>query len=411
MKNILRKPVSMAGVVIGAMAFACMPQEQSPVINDSVVEYVKFQNGDIIPGKYIVRLNASNLNFRKTKDYASNQAAMRKISMDILARYDIAEANLGYVYGSSIEGFSVELTNEEYEKLSKDPAVKFIEPDRVIALAPPPGKGPGGGDGGDGGGSSPAQETPWGITRVGGGATYEGSGKAYVIDSGIDATHPDLSVDATIGFNAFSDKRDGDITKDGSGHGTHVAGTIAAVNNEIGVVGVAAGATVVPVKVLNSRGSGSYSGVIAGVEFVKDNSSNGDVANMSLGGPFSQSLNDAVIALAQSGVKVALAAGNESTDAGTRSPASANHPNIYTVSATNSSDDFASFSNYGNPPVDYAAPGVGVLSTVPGGGYASYNGTSMASPHVAGILLWGNVSEDGKANGDPDGNPDPIAIK
>ncbi|NVK48607.1 MAG: S8 family serine peptidase, partial [Cyclobacteriaceae bacterium] len=307
----------MAGVVIGAMAFACMPQEQSPVINDSVVEYVKFQNGDIIPGKYIVRLNASNLNFRKTKDYASNQAAMRKISMDILARYDIAEANLGYVYGSSIEGFSVELTNEEYEKLSKDPAVKFIEPDRVIALAPPPGKGPGGGDGGDGGGSSPSQQTPWGITRVGGGATYEGSGKAYVIDSGIDATHPDLSVDATIGFNAFSDKRDGDITKDGSGHGTHVAGTIAAVNNEIGVVGVAAGATVVPVKVLNSRGSGSYSGVIAGVEFVKDNSSNGDVANMSLGGPFSQSLNDAVIALAQSGVKVALAAGNESTDAGT----------------------------------------------------------------------------------------------
>ncbi|WP_290505543.1 S8 family peptidase [Algoriphagus sp.] len=411
MKNILRKPVSMAGVVIGAMAFACMPQEQSPVINDSVVEYVKFQNGDIIPGKYIVRLNATNLNFRKTKDYASNQAAMRKISMDILARYDIAEASLGYVYGSSIEGFSVELTNEEYEKLSKDPAVKFIEPDRVIALAPPPGKGPGGDDGGDGGGSGPAQETPWGITRVGGGDTYTGNGKAYVIDSGIDASHPDLNVDVSLGFNAFTKGKDADLSQDGSGHGTHVAGTIAAVDNSIGVIGVAAGATVVPVKVLDSRGSGSYSGVIAGVDFVTAKGSNVDVANMSLGGPLSTALNDAVIALAESGVKVALAAGNESTDAGTRSPASANHPNIYTVSATNSSDVFASFSNYGNPPVDFAAPGVGVLSTVPGGGYALYNGTSMASPHVAGILLTGNPRNGGSSISDPDGNRDPIAIK
>ncbi|MCS5490284.1 S8 family serine peptidase [Algoriphagus limi] len=406
MKNFLRKPVSMAGVVLGAMAFACMPQDQNPVIDDSVVEYVKFQHGDIIPGKYIVRLNPTNLNFRKTKDYASNQAAMRKISMGILARYDIQEASLGYVYGSSIEGFSVELSSEEFEKLSKDPAVKFIEPDRIMALAPPPGKGPG-----DGGGSDPAQETPWGITRVGGGQVYTGDAKAYVIDSGIDAAHPDLNVNSAIGFNAFTDKRDGDITKDGSGHGTHVAGTIAAIDNEIGVVGVAAGATVVPVKVLNSRGSGSYSGVIAGVDFVTATASNGDVANMSLGGPLSQALNDAVIALGASGVKVALAAGNESTDANTKSPASANGPNIYTISATDINDRFASFSNFGNPPVDFAAPGVGVLSTVPGGGYASYNGTSMASPHVAGILLTGNPRSGGNATNDPDGNADQIAVK
>ncbi|TFV94798.1 S8 family peptidase [Algoriphagus kandeliae] len=398
----------MAGVVLGAMAFACMPQDQNPVINDSVVEYVKFQHGDIIPGKYIVRLNPTNLNFRKTKDYASNQAAMRKISMDILARYDIAEASLGYVYGSSIEGFSVDLSNEEFEKLSKDPAVKFIEPDRIMMLGEIDafrGK-PGGG----GGGGNPTQATPYGITRVNGGATYTGSGKAYVIDSGIDATHPDLNVDVSAGFNAFDRGKDADLSADGNGHGTHVAGTIAAIDNNIGVIGVAAGATVVPVKVLDSRGSGSYSGVIAGVDFVAANGSNGDVANMSLGGPASAALDAAVIALGAEGVKVALAAGNESQDANNSSPARANGNNIFTVSAINSSDVFASFSNYGNPPVDYAAPGVGILSTYPGG-YATLSGTSMASPHVAGILLTGNPRSGGTAINDPDGNADTIAVK
>jgi len=174
------------------------------------------------------------------------------------------------------------------------------------------------------------------------------------------------------------------------------------------VVGVAAGVTVVPIKVLDSRGSGSYSGVIAGVDFVKANAKSGDVANMSLGGPVSDALDAAVVGLGIAGVKVALAAGNESSNANNSSPARANGPNIYTVSAIDSSDRFASFSNFGNPPIDYAAPGVGVLSTVPGG-YASYSGTSMASPHVCGLLILGDISADGTANGDPDGNPDIIA--
>ncbi|NNK86653.1 MAG: S8 family serine peptidase, partial [Flavobacteriaceae bacterium] len=237
----------------------------------------------------------------------------------------------------------------------------------------------------------------------------DGTGKiAYIIDSGIDASHPDLNVDVSKGFNAFSSGPDGDLTSDGSGHGTHVAGTVAAIDNEIGVIGVAAGATVVPVKVLNKRGSGSYSGVIAGVDYVSTRS-DCDAANMSLGGGFSQAVNDAVVN-ASSTCPFALAAGNSSSDASNSSPASANGNNIYTVSSMAQGDVWSSFSNYGNPPVDYCAPGSGVYSTYKGDGYATLSGTSMASPHVCGILLLGNITSDGTVSGDPDGNPDPIAV-
>ncbi|SHO65119.1 S8 family peptidase [Algoriphagus zhangzhouensis] len=402
MKNLWRKPTIYGAIALGAMTFACQPQEESPISQNDVVEYVKYKNGDIIPGKYIVRLNPTNINFRKTKNYAANTEAMRKVSSDLLAKYRISAENIEHVYGSSIEGFSVSMTEDQYEELSKDPSVKYIENDRFFVLAPPPGKGPGGG-----GGSSPAQVTPWGIERVGGG-TYNGNGIAYIIDSGIDSGHEDLNVDVSLGFNAFDKGKDGNLSQDGNGHGTHVAGTIAAVDNEIGVIGVAPGATVVPVKVLNSQGSGSYSGVIAGVDFVTGNASDGDVANMSLGGGFSQAVNDAVIALGSAGIKVALAAGNESTFAGNRSPASANGTNIYTVAAFAEGDNWASFSNYGIPPVDFAAPGVAILSTVPGG-YSSYNGTSMASPHVAGLLLLGTIHSDGTVNNAPFGDSYPIA--
>jgi subtilisin family serine protease len=393
---------------LGLMIFSCQPEDELQLNNSDSLELFKFQDGDLIPGQYIVVLHSTGLNLRKDLSYAATQEAMRKNSSTLLAKYRISEENINHVYGSTVEGFAVQLSEDQAAVLSKDPAVKYVEQDRFIALGPPPGKGPGNGGGGND--NPPAQSTPWGITRVGGGATYTGSGVAYIIDSGIDSDHPDLNVDASKGFNAFDKGKDSNLLQDGNGHGTHVAGTVAAIDNSIGVIGVAAGATVVPVKVLNSRGSGSYSGVIAGVNFVGANGNTGDVANMSLGGGFSQAVNEAVIA-ASSKVKFALAAGNESRHASTTSPASANGPNIYTISAIGEGDLFASFSNYGNPPVDYAAPGVGVLSTVPGGGYASYNGTSMASPHVAGILLHGNIRNGGLAIGDPDGNPDPIAIK
>jgi subtilisin family serine protease len=197
---------------------------------------------------------------------------------------------------------------------------------------------------------------------------------------------------------------------DQNGHGTHVAGTVAAIDNSIGVVGVAAGATVISVRVLDRRGSGSYSGVIAGIDHVAANGKTGDVANMSLGGGFSQTLNDAVIAAAAKGIKFSLAAGNESTSAINKSPASAEGTNIFTVSAMASGDLWASYSNYGNPPVDYCAPGSAIYSTWKDGGYNTISGTSMAAPHVAGLLLLGNTKTDGFVKNDADGNADPILV-
>ncbi len=230
-----------------------------------------------------------------------------------------------------------------------------------------------------------------------------------MIDTGIDYNHADLNVDTVRAANFVT--RGKSSASDGNGHGTHVAGTIAAIDNGIDVVGVAAGATVVPVRVLDNSGSGFYSWVIAGIDHVAEFASPGDVANMSLGGGASTSVDNAVINAASQGVLFALAAGNDSMHAANSSPARANHPNIFTVSATDSSDNFAWFSNYGNPPVDFAAPGVSINSTAKGGGTVVYSGTSMAAPHVAGLLLLKgtNLATDGTASNDRDNNPDPIA--
>jgi hypothetical protein len=248
------------------------------------------------------------------------------------------------------------------------------------------------------------QCTPWGIARVNGGASGVGK-RAWVIDSGVDTLHPDLNVNTSLSATFATGTTN---PQDESGHGTHVSGTIAALDNGFGVLGVASGAEVVAVRVFDATGGGPYADVIAGVNYVAANASIGDVANMSLGGPASTALDDAVIA-ASANCKFALAAGNDSQDANSVSPARANGPNVYTVSAMGINDNFASFSNYGNPPVDYCQPGVNVLSCSLNGSYAYNNGTSMAAPHLAGLLLLGNLCSATYVNGDLDITPDPIA--
>lgn len=356
-----------------------------------------------IPGQYIVVFNDT-----QTKNLTKSQRAQAVGSQiqSMASQYQISDEAFKGKFQYSISGFAAELTDGQLHSLRNDSRVDYIEKDRIVTFAPPCGTPNGGPCDGDGGGSD-GQTTPYGITRVGGGIAS--SGTAWVIDTGIDLDHPDLNVDASRSQTFITKGKDSKNADDGNGHGTHVAGTIGALDNNTGVIGVAAGATLVAVKVLDSRGSGSYSGVINGVDYVAANGSSGDVANMSLGGPVSQALDDAVKNAASTGVKFALAAGNESDDANNHSPARANGPNIYTVSAIDESDVFASFSNFGNPPIDYAAPGVGILSTWKNGGTNTISGTSMASPHVAGLLLLGNINSDGTAINDPDGDPDPIA--
>lgn len=311
------------------------------------------------------------------------------------------------VYEHTIRGFAVRLPAEQASPQAQMARLKannakiaYCEQDQTVrALVQSKGK--------PGGGGSTGQTTPWGVERVGGSVSVSSpaSKTAWIIDTGIDLDHPDLRVDVPRSVSFIRDNS----PDDQNGHGTHVAGTIAAINNEIGVVGVAAGNVVVAVRVLDRRGSGTWSGVIAGVDHVGEKGNAGDVANMSLGGGFSQAVNDAVIKAAAAGIYFTIAAGNDGANANNFSPASANGDNIYTVSAIDRADKFASWSNWGNPPVDWAEPGVGINSTYKDGGYRSLSGTSMAAPHVAGILLIQPVSKCGNvASGDPDGAPDAI---
>lgn len=348
-------------------------------------------------GKYIVVLkeDAGIAN----ADVGSRNSQVKAKAYGLLKKNGITE-EVEEVYGTVLQGFALKMAPGQAKKLALDEDVKYIEPDQLVTLSPIEMEGgkPGGGT------TQPAQSTPWGIIRVGGGLNTT-TNTAWIIDTGIDYTHPDLNVDTNRSKTFVSRTAN---ANDDNGHGSHVAGTIAARNNTIGVVGVAPGATLVAVKVLDKRGSGAYSSVIAGVDYVGANGVAGDVANMSLGGPISQALDDAVFK-ASAKVKFSLAAGNESDDANNHSPARVNGGNIYTVSAMSDGDKWAYFSNFGNPPVDYCAPGVSIKSTWKSGGYNTISGTSMAAPHVAGLLLLGSVKTNGFVTGDPDGKPDPIA--
>lgn len=390
-------------IVLCTLIIACSKDDAFSVESEQATVKLFKAKGQVIPGQYIVVYKDSedNRSIREAKLELSKERMNAK-ALNALARVGASKENLTHSYGKSVVGFAASLSARQLADLRKDNTIAYIEEDQIMtaSMGGPPGGG------GGGGGSPAAQQTPWGISRVNGGVNATGS-VAYIIDSGIQADHPDLNVDVSRGFNAFNKGKDSNLSNDGNGHGTHVAGTVGAIDNSEGVIGVAAGVTLVPVKVLSGRGSGSNSGVIAGVNHVAGRS-DCDAANMSLGGGFSQALNDAVIA-ASSNCPFALAAGNESSNANGSSPASANGSNIYTVSSMAQGDNWSSFSNFGNPPVDFCAPGSSVYSTYPGG-YQTLSGTSMASPHVCGILILGNVSSDGTVSGDPDGNPDPIAV-
>lgn len=269
-----------------------------------------------------------------------------------------------HVYSSAINGFSATLSADQLEALRKDSSVARIEQNAEVSI-----------DGTQTGAT-------WGIDRINQAAlpldgTYtwnaDGSGvTAYIIDTGLDADHPDFTGRGQNVFDAM-----GGNGEDCNGHGTHVAGTVGG-----STYGVAKNAALRGVRVLDCGGSGTWEGVIAGMDWVTANAARPAVANMSLGGGFNQTVNDAATRMADSGVFTAIAAGNSTFDACQYSPASAG--NVTTVAASDSGDNSAFFTNFGSC-VEVYAPGVDVTSAWLNGGTNTISGTSMASPHVAGV--------------------------
>jgi subtilisin family serine protease len=273
-----------------------------------------------------------------------------------------------HVYAFAIRGFAARMTEEEAIAISRDPGVAYVEEDGVMEAI------------------ATQSNPPWGLDRIderdrplSGTYTYvtTGSGvNAYVIDTGIRRTHTQFGGRAVSGFTAINDGRG---TTDCNGHGTHVAGTVGG-----STYGVAKSVRLFAVRVLSCSGSGSTSGVIAGVDWVRANHIKPAVANMSLGGGASSSLDTAVRNSIAAGVTYAVAAGNSNANAGNFSPARVGE--AITVGSSTSSDTRSSFSNFGSV-VDIFAPGSSITSAWSTSDTATrtISGTSMATPHVAGV--------------------------
>jgi aqualysin 1 len=285
-----------------------------------------------------------------------------------------------FVYSEALEGFSAEIPDDSVDEVRNNSQVAYVERDRVVTTFQVP----------------PPQELPWGVDRIDAdlSSTLAGNGSGdvsgvnvYVIDSGVDVEHADLNITPEDHHNFRKGPN-----RDCDGHGTHVAGTLAAKDNTSDVVGVAPGARLIGVRVLNCNGSGEVSDVLEGIDWVTNDAQSAEnagtpaVANMSLGGERSRSLNAAVKTSTASGVFYSLAAGNDGRNACKSSPAmtgAGTNNGILTTAATNRSDKEPRWSNFGSC-VDLWAPGANILSTRLDGGTTTMTGTSMAAPHAGG---------------------------
>lgn len=324
---------------------------------------------------------------------------------EVLAAINHQRGKVRFRYQHTIRGFAVQIPFAALQGLQhRLMAIDYIEPDLLVqALPGKPDKGGSDSNSGLQDVTENGQTIPWGVQRLG---RYDsanlsdlsGSGhRAWVLDTGVDVTHSDLNVDIS---NATSYIDGQSATLDGNGHGTHVAGTIGAIDNSQDVVGLAPGITIVPVKVLSDSGSGSLSGVIAGVDYVAGRATPGDCANLSLGAMGSSQAMDTALKEAALTVYFAIAAGNSGADIDRYTPAQVQADNVFTVAAIDAGDKPPRWSNYSTSGstygadnqttwVEYALPGVNVISTRAGGGTITYSGTSMAAPHLCGLILSG----------------------
>ncbi|MFE2476646.1 S8 family serine peptidase [Streptomyces sp. NPDC059389] len=312
-------------------------------------------SANAVPGKYIVTLD-------KGVDAAK---AATKLGLKPT-----------FVYTKAMNGFAVPLTPLQLQIVRVSLGVKSVEEDAAVQSVPQPARTPG----------TRAPSSTWGLDRIDqkelpldGNFTTEGNGAgvtAYILDTGIDYAHDEFGGRATFGYDAVGDGR---LGADCQGHGTHVAGTVAGKT-----YGVARKANLVSVRVLGCDGTGTWSGIIAGMDWVAKNAKQPAVMNGSLGGDLSKAVNDAADAVTAAGVLPVVAAGNSAKDACGVSPASASL--VVTVAATNQYDEETSFSNWGQCVTLYA-PGQAIVSAKLGGGSVALDGTSMAAPHVAGVAV------------------------
>ena len=313
---------------------------------------IRSATAQTVPGQYIVVLQ-------------SNVADPATVARDLV---NTAGGSLLRVYSSAIKGFAARLSAPAAAALGSNPLVASVEPDQMMRA--------------DVTQSMDANGDPWGLDRIDQGAlplsrtyTYTSTGAgvhAYIIDTGIWTLHPEFGGRANNVFDAY-----GATGEDCNGHGTHVSGTIGAAT-----YGVAKAVSLHGVRVLSCAGLGLNSDVIAGVDWVTANHVNPAVANMSLGGGKSPALDQAVTNLYNSGVFLAVAAGNDNVDACTESPSGA--ASVFTVAASTKTDAKASYSNWGSC-VEAYAPGSAIVSTYLAGTTMSLSGTSMATPHVVGV--------------------------
>lgn len=360
--------------------------------------------------------------------HGANQAAAASFARGL-------GVNPSHTYGTALFGFAASVPQGRLNALRNDPRVAYVEFDELNSIPTPPDSakkpprcaddptGPGCSGGGDETISN--EDLPWGVERIGANlATNTGAGvQVYIIDTGISAAHEDLAANLGNGYAAVDcspSKKCITAWDDDNGHGSHVAGTVGAVKNNKGVIGVAPGVTLHAVKVLNKQGMGFSSDIIDGIDWVASEAVDLGapvVANMSIGGSGSKTgtcgdtswsgsnaYQHAMCLAANAGVIFAVAAGNEGVDAATKRPASYDDVSM-AVSATGRTadlvyDGWPNWSNWGDgeeeswttngsAPVAIAAPGMGILSTWKNNDYNTISGTSMASPHVAGaIALW-----------------------